>query len=114
MKGPILQAFRDKGVIYLRLTAWLATQCRSHQSPGKFPANREFYREFCDFEGWEPILQQETAVKQPLLKDSLSKLTGNCFRETGNVSLVSGKSNGRSRRLPRRRSASASRMDVAG
>jgi hypothetical protein len=30
-------------------TAWLATQCRSHPSPRKFPANREFYREFCDF-----------------------------------------------------------------
>jgi hypothetical protein len=28
---------------------WLATQCRSHQSPHKFPANREFYREFCIF-----------------------------------------------------------------
>ena len=28
-------------------TAWLATQCRSHRSPLKFPANREFYGEFC-------------------------------------------------------------------
>jgi hypothetical protein len=27
---------------------WLATQCGSHPSPGEFPANREFYREFCD------------------------------------------------------------------
>jgi hypothetical protein len=25
--------------------AWLAAQCRSHPSPRKFPANREFYRE---------------------------------------------------------------------
>jgi hypothetical protein len=30
-------------------TAWLATQCRSHPSPRKFPANREFYRENRDF-----------------------------------------------------------------
>jgi hypothetical protein len=30
-------------------TGWLARQCRSHPSPRKFPANREFYREFCDF-----------------------------------------------------------------
>jgi hypothetical protein len=30
-----------------RRTAWLATQCCSHPSPVKFPANREFYREFC-------------------------------------------------------------------
>lgn len=30
-------------------TAWLATQCRSHPSPRKFPANREFNREFCSF-----------------------------------------------------------------
>src|ERR1700722_513654 len=28
-----------------RWNAWLATQCRSHRSPAKFPANREFYRE---------------------------------------------------------------------
>jgi hypothetical protein len=27
--------------------AWLATQCRSHPFPQEFPANREFYREFC-------------------------------------------------------------------
>ena len=26
---------------------WLATQCRSRQSPRKFPGIREFYREFC-------------------------------------------------------------------
>ena len=25
---------------------WLATQWRSHRSPAKFPANREFFREF--------------------------------------------------------------------
>jgi hypothetical protein len=30
-------------------TAWLATQWDSNPSPSKFPANREFYREFCDF-----------------------------------------------------------------
>jgi hypothetical protein len=29
-----------------RRTGWLATQCRSHRSPLKFPANREFYRDF--------------------------------------------------------------------
>ena len=29
--------------------AWLATQCTSHPSPAKFPANREFYRENHDF-----------------------------------------------------------------
>ena len=29
---------------------WLALQCRSHPSPHKFPAIREFYREFCEFE----------------------------------------------------------------
>src|SRR5579863_5323726 len=28
---------------------WLATQWRSHRSPAKFPANREFYRENHDF-----------------------------------------------------------------
>lgn len=28
---------------------WLATQCRSHCSPHKFPANREYYREFFRF-----------------------------------------------------------------
>jgi hypothetical protein len=28
---------------------WLATQCKSHLSPAKFPANREFYREDRDF-----------------------------------------------------------------
>src|SRR6516165_4681459 len=30
-------------------TAWLAMQCCSRQSPAKFPANREFYREFREF-----------------------------------------------------------------
>ena len=29
--------------------AWLATQWDSNQSPRKFPANREFNREICDF-----------------------------------------------------------------
>jgi hypothetical protein len=33
--------------------AWLATQRRSHLSPGKFPANREFNKEFRDFGGLE-------------------------------------------------------------
>jgi hypothetical protein len=28
---------------------WLATQCTSHRSPAKFPANREFNRENHDF-----------------------------------------------------------------
>jgi hypothetical protein len=32
-----------------RWNAWLATQCRSHLSPAKFPANREFYRDNRDF-----------------------------------------------------------------
>src|SRR6478735_6359360 len=32
-------------------TPALATQCGSHQSPGKFPANREFYREKLQFWG---------------------------------------------------------------
>ena len=32
-----------------RRTGWLATQCRSPPPPRKFPANREFYREFCNF-----------------------------------------------------------------
>ena len=32
-----------------RGNAWLATQCTSHPSPRKFPANREFYRENHDF-----------------------------------------------------------------
>jgi hypothetical protein len=29
--------------------AWLATQWVSNRSPCEFPANREFYREFCTF-----------------------------------------------------------------
>nr|HAQ95265.1 hypothetical protein [Afipia sp.] len=28
---------------------WLATQCSSRPSLGELPANREFYREICDF-----------------------------------------------------------------
>jgi hypothetical protein len=31
-----------------RVSPW-RTQCRSHPSPGKFPTNRDFYREFRDF-----------------------------------------------------------------
>lgn len=30
-------------------TGWLAAQYRSRQSPAELPANREFYREICDF-----------------------------------------------------------------
>jgi hypothetical protein len=30
-------------------TAWLAMQWKSNLSLAKFPANREFYREICDF-----------------------------------------------------------------
>ena len=33
-----------------RRTGWVATQWDSNPSPCEFPANREFYREFCDFE----------------------------------------------------------------
>jgi len=32
-----------------RQNDWLATQCTSHPSPVKFPANREFNRENHDF-----------------------------------------------------------------
>jgi hypothetical protein len=39
-----------RGNFSKRRTAWLATQCCSHPSPRKFPANREFYREFRIFE----------------------------------------------------------------
>src|SRR5260370_14536399 len=28
---------------------WLGRECLSDPSPPEFPANREFYREFCDF-----------------------------------------------------------------
>ena len=38
-----------EGKVSRRRTGWLATQCTSHPSPAKFPANREFYRENQDF-----------------------------------------------------------------
>jgi hypothetical protein len=41
------------GSLAERRNGWLATQCCSHRSPPKFPANREFYREAGDFEGPE-------------------------------------------------------------
>jgi hypothetical protein len=48
--------------------AWLATQCRSHRSPAKFPANREFYRENHDFRPLTASVEQETAVPQGLFE----------------------------------------------
>jgi hypothetical protein len=52
----------------------------SHPSPRRFPANREFYREFCDFEGYESRFRS----KKPLCSshfssNSLHKLTGKIF-----------------------------------
>ena len=44
--GPIPFHF---GARAARRNAWLATQCRSHPSPGEIPANREFFREFSSF-----------------------------------------------------------------
>jgi hypothetical protein len=70
---------------------WLATQCRSHQSPRKFPANREFYRETCDF----GAPYTDFVAKKPLRCshfscNSLRKLTGKIFQGTGNFLQVSG------------------------
>jgi hypothetical protein len=40
----------------------------SHPSPRRFPANREFYREFCDFEGYESRFRS----KKPLCSSHFS------------------------------------------
>jgi len=44
ISGPIRRRLQT---VAKRRTGWLATQCRSRQSPRKFPGIREFYREFC-------------------------------------------------------------------
>jgi hypothetical protein len=60
-----------------RRNGWLATQCRSHLSPGKFPANREFYREFCIFEAKETtFVAREPLCCSHFSSNSLHKLTG--------------------------------------
>jgi len=47
---PLAGIFEStEGKVSGHWTGWLATQCRSHPSPGKFPANREFNRENCRF-----------------------------------------------------------------
>jgi hypothetical protein len=60
--------------------AWLATQCRSHQSPGKFPANREFYREIGDFRvrRVDLVARNDCACRE-FLNNSLRYFTGKIF-----------------------------------
>jgi hypothetical protein len=47
-------------------TGWLATQCGSHLSPRKFPANREFCRESCIFSALRACLAPRTPMLQAL------------------------------------------------
>jgi hypothetical protein len=71
--------------------AWLATQCRSHPSPGKFPANREFNREFCSF--WAlrgDLVARNRSATVTFSHNSLRKLTGKTFQGTGNFRTASG------------------------
>lgn len=66
-KAAVGGPFRHQKINISRIrTGWLATQCGSHPPPGEFPANREFYREICDFEASGDALEQETTVPQRL------------------------------------------------
>jgi len=56
-----------EGKISWRRTGWLATQWDSNQSPHKFPANREFYREFSKIWPHRDPFLQETLVPQRFL-----------------------------------------------
>jgi hypothetical protein len=54
--------------------AWLATQCRSHPSPAKFPANREFFRESAILEFSDPLMSCQIAARfGSLCTDSLGR-----------------------------------------
>jgi hypothetical protein len=52
-KGPPLAGLSSgvRDILPERRTAWLATQWVSRRSPSKFPANREFFREFAELPG---------------------------------------------------------------
>lgn len=51
ISGPLSRLL---GSLPNRRAVWLATQCLSHLSLGKFPANREFYRESGDLAALRP------------------------------------------------------------
>ena len=67
-------------------TGWLAMQCRSHQSPAKFPANREVCREIPIFSD----ISRDAFIAKSLSgrhfsSNSLRELTGKLFRAAGNL-----------------------------
>jgi hypothetical protein len=63
-KARSWRGISHRGKKILRKQAgWLATQCCSHPSPAKFPANREFFRELSRFGTPEtPILAQKRYI----------------------------------------------------
>ena len=81
-KSPPLAGISEVtgGKVSGRRTGWLATQCRSHPSLGKFPANREFYREFLRF--WHSpsrFPSNKLLCCSDFSRNSLRKLTGKIF-----------------------------------
>jgi hypothetical protein len=63
---------------------WLALQCRSHPSPHDFPGIREFYREFCDFEGFGEGFGARTHCAAGTYRAiPYSRKQGNYFEEQG-------------------------------
>jgi hypothetical protein len=78
---PIAGPFSGNLAIHLNhRNAWLALQCRSHRSPAKFPANREY----CRFSRRAPRSYAETLWPPRDRSISLVEQTGNLIRGAGN------------------------------
>jgi hypothetical protein len=66
-------------------------QCRSHPSPAKFPANREFYREFRKFRAYDGYRTSKKCLSRSHFSyNSLNKRAGKKFARTGNFFRLTG------------------------
>ena len=63
---------------------------RSHPSPGNFTANREYYRDFPFWASKRRLRSKTPLCCSHFSDNSLRKLTGKIFRETGTFQAVTG------------------------
>jgi hypothetical protein len=72
------------------LPGWRRSADRARLQPN-FPANREFYREFCTFAApWTNSVARKPLCRSAFSHNSLLKLTGKIFRRSGNLLAITG------------------------
>jgi hypothetical protein len=102
VKARISRAFQIKERTFSEnKNAWLATQWDSNQSPHKFPANREFYREFRKIRADDGQRTSKKCLSRSYFSyDSLDKVAGKKFARTGNFFGVTLSRNGVASKMP--------------